>query len=160
MKKILMLILFAHLLGCKEENNNQGVAPSDTDAYITFKSREKAFNSNKLDNFFGVAAAYTPTITGLLQQAGVSWGRTSISWNEIEPSQGQYNWTALDALITSNNAQGVRTLLMVRNTPPWAAITTPYDFICHGIGKQSPPNAPSPQHWYVYPIVDANTGFD
>ncbi len=147
------------ITSCKKKNDTDLVLPQDTASYITFKEREKAFNTNKLDNFFGVSAAYAPTTTGLLQQVGVSWARTSISWNEIEPTQGNFNWTALDALITSNNAQGIRTLLMLRNTPPWAAITTPYNFICHGISKQSPPNAPSPQHWFVTPIINPSTGF-
>lgn len=161
-KKLLVPLLFVFLIqlnSCERDTTTPDNLPQDTDTNIPTKQRDKTFNNNKLDNFFGVAAAYTPTATGLLQQVGVSWARTSISWNEIEPTQGNYNWTALDALVLSNNAQGIRTLLMLRNTPPWAAITTPYDFITHGISKQSPPNAPSPQHWFVTPIVDITTGF-
>ena len=161
-RKIIFLHLFAFLIiftNCKQKIEDVVTLPTDTATNIAFKEREKSFNGNKLDNFFGVAAAYSTTTTGLLQQIGVSWGRTSISWNEIEPVQGQFNWTNLDALITSNNLQGVRTLLMLRNTPPWAATITPYDFVTHGVSKQSPPNAPSPQRWFVTPIVNPSTGF-
>ena len=87
MKKILILLFFVPFFSCKKKIDDIVTLPIDNATYITFKERDKAFNSNKLDNFFGVSAAYAPTTTGLLQQTGVSWARTSISWNEIEPTQ-------------------------------------------------------------------------
>lgn len=53
-------------------------------------------------------------------ELGVDWIRLEVDWRFIEPAQGQYNWTDLDADVDALNAAELNILLNVSNAPNWA----------------------------------------
>lgn len=67
--------------------------------------------------------------------AGATWIRTDFTWATIEPvTQGVYDWTAADDLVSYANGQGLRLLPILNSVPTWAL---PYGYTdCY----QSPPN--------------------
>jgi len=60
----------------------------------------------------------------LVQQAGVSWARVNgLLWGEVEPVEGVRSWevmVGLDEKLAAISAAGIRTILVVRDTPVWA----------------------------------------
>jgi hypothetical protein len=63
-----------------------------------------------------------------MHQAGVRMMRRwrPISWEEIEPSEGQYRWEALDGLkaeLLRAKSLGIQVLLSIQYTPVWARQT-------------------------------------
>lgn len=61
-----------------------------------------------------------------MQAAHIHWVRQFVPWNDVEPTRGQYDWTAWDAIVdafaTRPDLQLVPVLL---NTPAWARTGTP-----------------------------------
>jgi LysM repeat protein len=53
-------------------------------------------------------------------ELGLDWVRLEVDWRFIEPVQGQYNWTDLDADVDALNAAELNILLNVSNAPNWA----------------------------------------
>lgn len=51
---------------------------------------------------------------------GITWVKVEINWRIYEPTQGQINFAALDALVDGFEAQGVELLLTVTAAPDWA----------------------------------------
>jgi hypothetical protein len=51
------------------------------------------------------------------------WVRLPLYWNEVEPVKGQRQWDKIDQEVTTLNQAGIRVMLNVAHTPPWAAIT-------------------------------------
>ena len=60
----------------------------------------------------------------LIQQAGLSWARVNgLFWGEVEPVEGHRSWevmVGLDEKLAAISAAGIRTILVVRDTPVWA----------------------------------------
>jgi hypothetical protein len=52
---------------------------------------------------------------------GISWVRTTADWSLLEPARGQFNWTDLDRTVNRVSAAGLRLVVVVANTPRWAA---------------------------------------
>jgi hypothetical protein len=48
------------------------------------------------------------------------WVRVMLRWSDLEPQQGAYRWEALDTLTEGARARGLRLLLVVTQSPPWA----------------------------------------
>jgi len=61
----------------------------------------------------------TPAITSQLSQLGVNWVKLDVSWADIEPTQGQFDYAALDATVNAIDALGVNILLNVYEAPAW-----------------------------------------
>ena len=50
-------------------------------------------------------------------QAGARMDRFPIYWDRVEPAAGQFNWSAQDAALLANQAQGLDTLAILLGTP-------------------------------------------
>lgn len=74
-------------------------------------------------NVFGITMAQLTEAQGIIPiaEAGTTWTRRSLNWAEIEPIEGQRNWNTNfeQELIRANNL-GIRTILIIENTPSWA----------------------------------------
>ncbi len=66
-----------------------------------------------------------------------TWARFDVQWDNVEPTQGTFNWTAYDNIFAAAQAEGVNTIGTIDYTPSWAnggssndhvAPTTPSQF--------------------------------
>ena len=48
--------------------------------------------------------------------------RISADWSELEPARGKFVWRALDATVDRAVGAGLRTVVVLTNTPKWAAL--------------------------------------
>ena len=60
------------------------------------------------------------TITTLLGSEGTGTIRVDATWDGIEPTQGTYNFSAMDVFVAAAAARGVRVHLMIGYSPTWA----------------------------------------
>lgn len=56
----------------------------------------------------------------LMKEAGVSWIRLDFLWDEIEPKQGEFNFTKYDAIVKLLTEQGINILGILHYSTPWA----------------------------------------
>lgn len=96
---------------------------------------------------------------------GVKWLREEFDWNVIEPSDGQWDFSRYDTLMTEAALRGIHILPIAISTPGWAGATWdtipgdtgPYaDFVAHIAGRygaggsfwtQHPDLTPAPVEW-------------
>ncbi|MGB8404435.1 MAG: tandem-95 repeat protein [Mycobacterium sp.] len=64
----------------------------------------------------------TDKALGLLKAAGVDTIRIMLPWAGVESTQGTYDWSAVDRMVNSANANGIKVLATVDSTPDWAAV--------------------------------------
>jgi VCBS repeat-containing protein len=64
----------------------------------------------------------TDKAMGLLKDAGVDTIRILIPWAGVEPADDTYNWSAVDRMVNSANAKGIKVLAVLNSTPDWAAV--------------------------------------
>ncbi len=86
------------------------------------------------------------------------------AWMDLNPSQGQYDWSYLDLWLAHAQAGGQNVLYTFGRTAPWAS-SNPHDQSCHyAVGVCDPPNdlnadgsGPN-QHWkdFVTALVNHN----
>ena len=76
----------------------------------------------------------------LLGRSGSDLARRRLSWTEIEPTQGAFDWSRYDALYAELLDQGIRTLWLLVDAPCWAR---PPDPACI---PNAPARAPSVDH--------------
>jgi hypothetical protein len=50
----------------------------------------------------------------------LNWIKQQVRWEEVEPTQGQYEWGALDVTMDLASQAGVRVMLSVVTAPEWA----------------------------------------
>jgi hypothetical protein len=65
-----------------------------------------------------------------MKALGVGWVRFDIDWGNIEPSPGQFNWTAYDQVVTAASNHGIRTIGIIDYTPAWARAGGCNSFAC------------------------------
>lgn len=66
--------------------------------------------------------AETDMALGLLKAAGVDTIRILLPWGRVETEDDTFDWTALDRVINSANANDIRILATINTTPVWAAV--------------------------------------
>jgi hypothetical protein len=73
--------------------------------------------------------------TAQLHRLGLDVVRVTVSWHEIEPAPGRYDWRRSDRLLRALNARGLDPVVTLWGTPDWAgsgppnsAPTRPIDF--------------------------------
>lgn len=66
--------------------------------------------------------ADTDTALGLLKAAGVDTIRILLPWAGAEPADDIFDWTAVDRMVDSAAAHGIKVLATVNTTPDWAAV--------------------------------------
>ena len=64
----------------------------------------------------------TDTALGLLKAAGVGTIRILLPWAGAEPADDTFDWAAVDRMVNSANAHGIKVLATVNTTPDWAAV--------------------------------------
>ena len=56
-----------------------------------------------------------------LADAGFQWVRFTLPWDEIEPQQGQYDWSAPDAVFAAlARTPTLKPVVVLNGSPPWA----------------------------------------
>jgi hypothetical protein len=55
-------------------------------------------------------------------RGSIKWVRLSADWSALEPTRGTFAWTALDALMSRAAEPGGRIVVVLMNTPKWAAL--------------------------------------
>jgi VCBS repeat-containing protein/YVTN family beta-propeller protein len=66
--------------------------------------------------------ADTDKAMAVLKAAGVDTIRLWIPWAGVEPTDGTYDWDAIDRMVTAADANGIKLLAAVNSTPDWAAV--------------------------------------
>jgi hypothetical protein len=61
-------------------------------------------------------AAWMPTIAA----TGVQWTRLSAAWNQIEPTQGTFNYSAMDSIVANATANNLTISGFLAYGTPWA----------------------------------------
>jgi len=69
----------------------------------------------------------------LVAQAGFSWVKQQVRWDEIEGVRGAYAWKCIDDVVEQAYARGLEVLLSVTTAPRWARTWT--------AGEPGPPDA-------------------
>jgi hypothetical protein len=54
---------------------------------------------------------------GIVKEAGFTWIKHQVEWDAIETSPGQFDWSELDAIVTTANANGLKVMLSVQHAP-------------------------------------------
>ena len=57
---------------------------------------------------------------GAVQQIGFRWYKQQVEWFRFNSGPGQYDWGALDRIVNSANAAGIKLLFSVVKAPRWA----------------------------------------
>ena len=144
----LALLVFLHWVNCTKLQAQT----------IPFVSRTgDTFPSGKLESFLGAAGIGKAPDGDSPNVMGLGWLRTDVSWADKNPALGVYDWNAkndIDQLILDANTKGMKVLLMVRNTPAWAATTEPYEFDTPGKNGIA-----QGEHWIVTPTIDTTSGY-
>ncbi len=52
--------------------------------------------------------------------AGLGWVRQRLPWDQIEASQGQFDWTLWDSIIAAVDARGLELVAVLDSSPAWA----------------------------------------
>ncbi len=58
----------------------------------------------------------------LIQDAGIKWIRVDFDWSQIETSEGNHDWNALDSCVDEARARGLCILGNIFGTPSWASM--------------------------------------
>ena len=64
----------------------------------------------------------TDKAMALLKDAGIDTIRIQMPWAGIEPADDTYDWAAVDRMVNSANANGIKVLGTINATPDWAAV--------------------------------------
>ena len=64
----------------------------------------------------------TEVVGGRVQELGVEWVKHTINWAEYEPVQGSIDFTEIDLIVSTLEANGVNILLTVTGAPDWSRV--------------------------------------
>ena len=106
-------------------------APADPGALDQSIFMPMAMRSYPIESIFGAGMNSVDESEGLskLLDAGIQWTRTpGIMWADVEKTEGTYNWGAasiakLDSNLLAAKQNGLKPILLVHSTPPWAQKT-------------------------------------
>lgn len=59
-------------------------------------------------------------VAATLAESGFGFARQEFSWAEIEPQQGQFDWSTYDIIVNSMASEGVSVIAVVVEAPDWA----------------------------------------
>ncbi len=57
----------------------------------------------------------------LMPDANITSIRTILSWSNVEPTPGQYNWAGIDEIVRQTSSHGIAMFPFLFGTPEWAA---------------------------------------
>ncbi len=93
------------------------IAPPSASA-IDQRATTVAVNTQQM---YFYSQADTDTALGLLKAAGVGTIRILLPWAGAEPEDDTFDWAAVDRMVDSANAHGIKVLATINTTPDWAA---------------------------------------
>jgi hypothetical protein len=101
------------------------------------------------DNYFGIHVHRPEELNSIPLVKNGSWRLwdLGVSWAALEPLAGNWNFGRLDALVAKGQKQNVEMLLVLGQTPGWAA-SRPNEPAAYGLGQASPPK--NIEHWRRY----------
>ena len=123
---------------------DQGKSGSGANGLRVYNDYGSPVTSAVQPSLFGIHA---PPDTGSAPQVNYGYLRlwdSAVSWADLNPSKGVYNWTKLKQALDSPIAQGREVMYVLGNTPAWA-------------GDGSPSSAPKDMN-DVYDFVKALCG--
>jgi hypothetical protein len=56
----------------------------------------------------------------LVRDLGFGWAKQYVNWETVEPAPGQYRWVDPDNIVNALGGYGLRILMRIHGTPPWA----------------------------------------
>ncbi len=71
---------------------------------------------------YGFIQAQTDKALDLLKADGVDTIRVLIPWVGVEPSDGVWNWSAVDRMVNSANARNMSVIGILNSPPDWAEV--------------------------------------
>src|SRR4051794_27393680 len=81
-----------------------------------------------LDNFNVYYSSDRQAALDRAKQINVQIARNSIWWNNVEPIQGENNWSVIDAAVKEEIAAGIEPLVTLVGSPAWANGTSPNQY--------------------------------
>lgn len=60
------------------------------------------------------------SLVAVYRQLNVCWVRYQYHWDKIEPTQGSFDWSAVDTAIATMNAASIHVDFAIENAPSWA----------------------------------------
>jgi VCBS repeat-containing protein/YVTN family beta-propeller protein len=94
------------------------IAPPSTTA-IDQRATTVAVNTQQM---YFYSQTDTDMALGLLKAAGVETIRILLPWAGAEPVDDTFDWAAVDRMVNSAKAQGIKVLATLNTTPDWAAV--------------------------------------
>lgn len=82
-------------------------------------SREGPFASDAAIGWL-VDPASWDDISEMMQLAGIEWIRDRISWGEVEPQRGKFNWGKYEKSVNAQASRGVKISMVFHSAPDWA----------------------------------------
>ena len=65
-------------------------------------------------------AVWDPKQFAKMAEAGCASARIGVNWDQIEPVQGQRDWSGIDAWVTYCLNNNIEPLILINSTPTWA----------------------------------------
>src|SRR4051794_18053610 len=75
--------------------------------------------------FFGMHVPDLDTAYPEVDPGAVNLTLNNVYWPQLEPTEGQFDFTELDKLVNQAHANSAQPLLVLGLTPSWAATTQP-----------------------------------
>ena len=100
------------------EYDLRGYVDATTDANLPYRIPRFGVNADLLQ--------YSPDDLSkqldLMHNAGVYWVRQFVRWGEVEPTQGDYNWNAIDPIIAAfRDRLDMELVVVLFGSPTWAS---------------------------------------
>jgi len=93
--------------------------PSDSPSAIDQRATTVGITTQQM---FFYSQTDTDKAMAVLKGAGVDTIRIMLPWGVVESTDDSYDWSAVDRMVTSANANGVKVLAVINATPDWAAV--------------------------------------
>ena len=94
-----------------------------------------------------------PQIASEMTSLGVNWAREDLSWSDVEPHPGVFDWSTFDQTVAAAQANGITILPIVGYAPSW---TSPTDaaayaaFVKAAVERYGPGTAANLRWWELW----------
>lgn len=114
------------------ESPTEAIPESPSETEITVATDTPAAPVAEFGFGYGVEA-FIPgldanVVGGRIQELGVEWVKHTINWADYEATQGQIDFTEIDAIIDTLEGSGANIMLSVIGAPAWARVGLEGDF--------------------------------
>lgn len=79
-------------------------------------------------NMQGWGTEAIPQIASEMNSLGANWAREDLSWSDVEPHPGVFDWSTFDQTVAAAQANGITILPIVGYAPSWASPTDATDY--------------------------------